>query len=136
MFFGKDEPSQAHSSYELLGGEAGIKRLANRFYDHMETVAEVRDIRKMHQADMSMMREKLFLFLSGWLGGPSLYIEKYGHPRLRARHLPFPIGIKERNQWMLCMDKTLEEFDIGDTLRDELLGAFLQTADYMRNKED
>lgn len=136
MFFGKDEPSKAHSSYELLGGEMGIKRLANRFYDHMESTSEVSNLRAMHQTNMSVMREKLFLFLSGWLGGPNLYIEKYGHPRLRARHLPFSIGVKERNQWMLCMDKTLGEFDIDDLLRNELLGAFLQTADYMRNKED
>jgi hemoglobin len=136
MWFGKDEPSKAHSSYELLGGEEGIKRLSNRFYDYMETLPEAKEVRAMHKADMQMMREKLFMFLSGWLGGPSLYIEKYGHPKLRARHLPFPIDTKMRNQWMLCMDKALSEFDIDDKLRNDLLAAFLQTADFMRNKED
>lgn len=135
MLFGKDEISEAHSSYEKLGGEEGVRRLANRFYDYMITLPEAKDIRDMHQADLGDMREKLFLFLSGWLGGPPLYFEKHGHPRLRARHLPFPIGIKERDQWMLCMDKALEEFDIDDRLRNDLLAAFLQTADFMRNKE-
>ena len=90
----------------------------------------------MHAADLTEAEDKLFLFLSGWLGGPSLYIEKYGHPRLRARHLPFSIGIKERDQWLHCMDKALHKMNIEKAMHDELMQAFFNTADFMRNQTE
>ncbi|PUB83406.1 MAG: hypothetical protein DBP02_11905 [gamma proteobacterium symbiont of Ctena orbiculata] len=84
----------------------------------------------------NISREKLFLFLSGWLGGPDLYVEKYGHPRLRARHLPFSIGIEERDQWIYCMREALSAMDLDAKLQEELNQAFFRTADFMRNRDE
>ena len=120
--------------FEPLGGEAGVRTLVDRFYDLMDSLEETRVIRALHPADLSESREKLFLFLCGWLGGPQLYIERYGHPRLRARHMPFPIGDSERDQWLMCMDRALDE-QVGDErLRAQLKSAFEQTANHMRNQ--
>jgi hemoglobin len=122
------------TAYELIGGEAGIRALVARFYELMDTLPEVYGIRKIHAQDLSGAGEKLFMYLSGWLGGPQLYVEKYGHPRLRARHMPFAIGDEERDQWMLCMRQAM-----ADTIPDENLRAALDKnltslADFMRNK--
>ena len=76
------------------------------------------------------------MFLSGWLGGPQLFVEKYGHPRMRARHMPFKIGKSERDQWMICMVQAFEAEGIQDPLRSELLHALLRLADHMRNQEE
>lgn len=122
------------SHYTRLGGEQAVRRLVDRFYDLMETLPEARKIRELHPADMAGSRDKLFKFLSGWLGGPSLYIEEYGHPRLRARHLPFPIGAAERDAWMACMRQALAELDIDPLLRQQLLQSLSNTADHMRNR--
>ena len=119
--------------FEPLGGEAGVRTLVDRFYDLMDSLEETRVIRALHPADLSESREKLFLFLCGWLGGPQLYIERYGHPRLRARHMPFPIGDSERDQWLLCMDSALDEQVSDERLRAQLKSAFDQTANHMRN---
>ena len=86
--------------YERLGGEAAVRKLVDRFYDLMDALPEARGIRELHPPDLAGSRDKLFKFLSGWLGGPPLYVEEYGHPRLRARHLPFPIGEAERDAWL------------------------------------
>jgi hemoglobin len=120
--------------YALLGGEQAVRALVERFYDLMDLEPAYSAIRKLHAADLAHAREKLFLFLSGWLGGPSLYIERYGHPMLRARHLPFPIGIAERDQWMACMEQAMVEVGVPDDLRRRLRQAFHQTADWMRNR--
>ncbi|HNO87365.1 MAG TPA: group II truncated hemoglobin, partial [Rhodocyclaceae bacterium] len=88
--------------YESFGGEETIRRLVHRFYALMDALPEAWDIRQMHPADLSGSEQKLFMYLTGWLGGPPLYEEAYGHPRLRARHLPFTIGDTERDQWLLC----------------------------------
>ena len=122
--------------YAQLGGEAGVRELAERFYDHMDTLDEARTVRALHARSLRSSREKLFLFFSGWLGGPNLYIEKYGHPRLRGRHLPFSIGEQERDQWMLCMRKALEDMHLPPTLRSQLEAAFWKTADFMRNRPE
>lgn len=122
--------------YERIGGEAGVRRLVERFYFLMDTLPEVQDIRRLHPQDLRESADKLFMFLSGWLGGPQLYMEKYGHPRLRQRHLPFPIGSTERDQWMLCMRKAMEDVGVPDDLRAELEQAFFRTADFMRNKPE
>lgn len=126
--------NQESSHYARLGGEQAVRRLVDRFYDLMETLPEARKIRDLHPADMAGSRDKLFKFLSGWLGGPSLYIEEYGHPRLRARHLPFPIGPAERDAWMTCMRQALAELDIDPMLRQQLLQSLSNTADHMRNR--
>lgn len=122
------------TAYELLGGDTGVRALVERFYDLMDSLPEARGIRELHPADLSESREKLYLFLSGWLGGPGLYVEKYGHPRLRARHLPFPIGERERDQWMSCMTQAIESFDLVPAARDRLVQTFAGMADHMRNR--
>jgi hemoglobin len=119
-----------------MGGETAVRALVERFYDLMDSLPEAGDIRSLHAKSLKGSRQKLFMFLSGWLGGPPLYEETHGHPRLRARHLPFPIGIRERDQWMYCMKKALYHIDIEDKLREELMAAFWKTADHMRNKPE
>ncbi|HEY1181132.1 MAG TPA: group II truncated hemoglobin, partial [Rhodocyclaceae bacterium] len=89
--------------YEAIGGEAGVRRLVQRFYALMDELPEAYAIRKLHPEDLSGSEEKLFMYLSGYLGGPQLFVEKFGHPMLRARHLPFAIGKNEAEQWMMCM---------------------------------
>lgn len=121
--------------YELLGGEAVLRQIVGRFYDLMDETPEYHAVRKVHGEDLSMAREKLFGFLSGWLGGPPLYVQKYGNPMLRARHLPFAIGRVERDQWLACMRQAVEESGAGDTVfRAWLLQQLFATADWMRNK--
>ncbi len=120
--------------YEHLGGETGVRTLVDRFYDLMESLPEAEEIRALHPEMLSSSRDKLFKFLSGWLGGPPLYMQEYGHPMLRARHLPFPISESERDAWMLCMTRALEGADIDSLLRQQLLASFLRTADHMRNR--
>jgi len=122
--------------YEQIGGEEGVRRLVGRFYELMDKLSDAQPIRAMHAKSLRGSREKLFLFLSGWLGGPGLYQQKYGHPMLRRRHLPFPIGRAERDQWMMCMAKALEETVEHDGLRRHLRQAFFQVADHMRNRPE
>ena len=93
--------------YQLLGGESGVRRLSDAFYDCMDSLPEAADIRRMHGADLAAIREKLYEYLSGWLGGPHLYAAKYGSMCMTAPHRPYAIGPKERDQWLLCMDKAL-----------------------------
>lgn len=129
------EPETTTTAYAALGGETGVRSLVDRFYDLMDTVPEYYGIRKLHPADLQSSNDKLFWFLSGWLGGPQLFVERFGHPRLRARHLPYAIGIAERDQWMACMVQAMEEEGIDEGLREVLRLAFAQTADWMRNRE-
>jgi hemoglobin len=123
------------SFYEAVGGDAGVRALVNRFYDLMDSEPEFEKLRQLHPPDLGNSRERLYLFLSGWLGGPPLYIQKHGHPRLRARHLPFPIGDAERDQWINCMRRALAQVEMEDFARRQLLDRFLPVADFMRNKE-
>lgn len=123
------------SPYELLGGDAKVRELVTRFYDLMDAGPEFAGIRRLHKPDLSPAREKLTLFLSGWLGGPQLYTERFGHPMLRARHLPFSIGVAERDQWLACMGRAMKETGAGEDLRAQLAQAFFKTADHLRNRE-
>ena len=111
-----------------------LRQLVVRFYEIMNTLPEAHGIRKMHSADLDGATDKLFKFLSGWLGGPNLFIEEYGHPRLRSRHFPFYIGVAERDQWMLCMDKALDETPMDAKLRELIRQALAQTATHMINQ--
>jgi hemoglobin len=124
------------TAYEKIGGEPGVRELVDRFYDIMDSDGALIGLRQMHAKSLKGSREKLFLFLSGWLGGPDLYVQKYGHPRLRARHMPFSIGVAERDQWMACMNRALDEMDIEPALRKALSDAFWKTADFMRNRSE
>lgn len=122
--------------YEALGGEIGLRQLVHRFYQLMDTLPEAWEIRRLHPENLSSSEEKLFMYLSGYLGGPNLFIEKFGHPRLRARHLPFSIGITERDQWLMCLAHALAEQDAEPTLRDALFKALASLADHMRNRQE
>lgn len=108
--------------------------LVDRFYYYMDTLPEAEGIRKIHAEDLSHAREKLFKFLSGWLGGPDLFIQEFGHPMLRRRHFPFAIGVLERDQWMMCMNKAMAEVSMDSELRDKLLESFEQLATHMINQ--
>jgi hemoglobin len=122
--------------YEQLGGEQAVRRLVDRFYDEMDARPDVKPLRDQHPEDLADSRDKLFWFLSGWLGGPPLYVQKKGHPRLRARHLPFVVDTAMRDQWMACMRVALAE--VGATLpaetREKLDAALFQLADHMINR--
>ena len=122
--------------YERIGGEEKIRELVDRFYELMDTLPEAGQIRGMHARDLRVSREKLFMFLSGWLGGPQLYMEKYGHPRLRQRHMPFAVDSAARDQWMMCMVQAMKDVGIEESLRRELEAAFYKTADFMRNQPE
>ena len=118
-----DEPNSP-TPYELLGGDAKVRELVDRFYDLMDYEAKYRELRAVHGSTLESARDKLYMFLSGWLGGPSLYIDRFGHPMLRARHLPFAIGNVERDQWMACMVQAMEETEVPQELRLALEQAF------------
>lgn len=120
--------------FEALGGVDVIRNLVERFYDVMDSDPKAIGIRAMHQKDLTEAREKLFMFLTGWTGGPQLYIERYGHPMLRARHLPFPIGEDERDQWMYCIIRAMHDIGVDEKLMIQLAEALWDVADHMRNK--
>ena len=125
-------PESSH--YEQLGGEAGIRALVDRFYDLMDTAPEAATIRALHAASLKVSREKLFKYLTGWTGGPPLYESEYGHPRLRMRHMPFPIASTERDEWMWCMDRALAEHGAPEPVKAFLRERFQALADHMRNQ--
>ncbi len=124
----------AATPFEALGGEPGVRALVERFYDLMELEPAYTALRAVHPGPLGSARDKLFWFLCGWLGGPNHYIERFGHPRLRARHLPFAIGLRERDQWLACMARAMRELQVDDALAARLQEAFFGTADFMRNR--
>ena len=124
--------------FELLGGEVQgmetLRNLVETFYDIMDSDPKAKPIRAMHPADLTSAREKLFMFLTGWTGGPQLYIERYGHPMLRKRHLPFAVDESARDQWMYCMIKAMHQLKMDETLMTKLAGQLYGVADFMRNQ--
>ncbi|NEX62739.1 group II truncated hemoglobin [Noviherbaspirillum galbum] len=130
------EPSDAEerTPYDMIGGEAKVRELVDRFYDLMELEPEFAGIRALHPPATDGSRDKLYWFLTGWLGGPGMYVERFGHPRLRARHLPFAIASAERDQWLRCMAWAMQDVGIAEDLQMRLMQSFFQTADWMRNK--
>lgn len=131
--------SQKKSFFDLLGGEEKgvetIRNLVDTFYDIMDSDEKAATLRVMHPADLTGSREKLFMFLTGWTGGPQLYIERFGHPMLRARHMPFAIDESARDQWMYCMIKAMHQLGMDEALMKNLAGQLYGVADFMRNKE-
>ena len=123
----------ADTAFEWVGGEGAVRALVDRFYDLMELEPAYAQLRAAHDPSLDGARDKLFWFLCGWLGGPDHYIERFGHPRLKARHMPFRIGIAERYQWLACMTQAMEECELDPALRDRLAESFAGTADWMRN---
>ena len=124
------------TAYERMGGETVMRRLVDRFYDLMDEDPDYFGVRKLHPQDLTSSRQKLFMFLSGFTGGPSLYTEKYGEPRMRTRHMPFVIGIAERDQWLSCMNRAMVDVGLDEELGRKLAMAFYQTADFMRNQPE
>ena len=120
--------------YDVLGGETAIRRLVDRFYDLMDTDERARGIRALHPPSLDGSRDKLYWFLVGWMGGPPMYMERFGHPRLRARHLPFTIGDAERDQWMMCMRQALDDLQVTGPARAQLEDSLQKLADHMRNQ--
>lgn len=129
-----EEKPPFDTPFEWLGGETRVRELVERFYDLMELEPTYAALRATHGPSLDEAREKLFLFLCGWLGGPDYYVQRYGHPRLRMRHLPFAIGIRERDEWVICMNQAMLEINVPEALRERLTRSFMQTADWMRNK--
>jgi hemoglobin len=128
--------SNKSTFYELLGGTERIRDLVETFYDIMDSDPRAAPLRALHQPDLTEAREKLFMFLTGWTGGPQLYIERYGHPMLRRRHLPFTIGGSERDQWMYCMIKAMQTLSVDENVMQKLAEQLYGVADFMRNKAE
>ncbi|OWF65468.1 hemoglobin-like protein [Polynucleobacter hirudinilacicola] len=126
--------TERQTIYEAIGGIDRVDEIVDRFYDLMALEPDFSDLRAMHPKDLSSSREKLKLFLTGWMGGPDVYSPKYGHPMLRARHLPFKIGLNERNQWLACMYQALQECGIEGNVAKQLEESLFNTADWMRNQ--
>ena len=122
--------------YQSFGGATGIRTLTDRFYDLMELEPKYQALRQMHGEDMTLMREKLYEFFSGWLGGPQLFIEKYGHPQLRARHMPFAVNVQVRNEWIACFAQAMSELDIDKALAEPVLIQVFAMADWCRNQNE
>jgi len=120
--------------FAWIGGESQVHALVDRFYDLMDLEPGYAALRAAHGTELANAREKLKMFLTGWLGGPQRYTEQFGHPRLRMRHMPFSIGIAERDQWVACMDQAMQETEIDGALRTRLKESFMQTADWIRNR--
>jgi hemoglobin len=127
------EAQTGHSIYDGLGGETGLRALVASFYRHMATDADLRAVLDVHH-DLDRAEQRLFEFLSGRFGGPNLYWERHGHPRLRRRHMGFAIGAEERDQWVRCMARAMDEVAVEPELRDVLHGFFSQVAHHMQNR--
>jgi hemoglobin len=128
------EPVPTH--YELLGGDAGVRRLVDRFYDLMDSSPEAAQVRALHAPSLKASREKLYLYLTGWTGGPPVYVEQRGEPRLRMRHFPFSIGKRERDEWLWCMERALDEHEVPGEVREHLRTRLRILADHMRNRDE
>ncbi len=120
--------------FSWMGGELQVRALVDRFYDLMDLEPGYKALRDAHGSTLQDARDKLFWFLCGWLGGPEHYTERFGHPRLRMRHMPFSIGALERDQWLACMDQAMQETQVDPELRERLNESFYKTADWMRNR--
>ena len=128
-----EPPTKPSTPFDWIGGEPRVRALVDRFYDLMDIEPSYRELRAAHGSLLDDARDKLFWFLCGWLGGPSYYEDRFGHPRLRMRHMPFAIGILERDQWLACMDQAMVETGVPEDLRARLRESFFRTADWMRN---
>lgn len=128
-----DSSTSPSTPFEWIGGEPVLRAMVDRFYDLMDLEPGYAALRASHGSTLDKARDHLFWFLCGWMGGPDYFVERFGHPRLRARHMPFKIGILERDQWLACMDQAMGDTGIDPVLRERLKTSFFQTADWMRN---
>ena len=130
------QPASAPTPYEQLGRDDGVRKLVDRFYDLVDSAPEAATIRALHARSLKAAREKLYLYLTTWTGGPAVYTDRYGHPRLRMRHFPFRIGARERDEWLWCMDRALDAHDMPGETRDLLRQRIHALADHMRNQDE
>ena len=129
----EDKPPH-ETPFAWIGGEPKVQALVDRFYDLMDLEPAYAELRAVHPSTLEGSRDKLFWFLCGWLGGPQHYTDRFGHPMLRARHLPFAIGVRERDQWMHCMQQAMTDVELDPELAQRLFASFFQTADWMVNR--
>ncbi|MBT9370519.1 group II truncated hemoglobin [Rhizobium sp. CSW-27] len=122
--------------YEAIGGDQTVRALTRRFYELMDSLPEAARCRAIHPPDLSGSEAKLYDYLTGYLGGPPVYVEKYGHPRLRARHFSAPIGVAERDEWLLCFRRAMEETIENPKLRDIIWAPVERLAQHMQNREE
>lgn len=127
--------SSTESLYSRLGGEMVLREFVEQLYGYMARSADVGHVRKMHSQDLSHARDRLFMFLSGMLGGPPLYMEAFGHPRLRRKHIHFEIGNKERDQWLQCAQYAADQLDVAPQVSEELMAELAAMANHLRNKD-
>jgi len=130
-----DSVQPTQSAFDLIGGEEGVRALVERFYDLMDLDEDLAALRATHGASLDNACDRLFWFLCGWLGGPDHYVERFGHPRLRMRHMPFAIGTLERDQWLVCMGRAMQDIGVEQDLFERLMASFFNTADWMRNQQ-
>jgi len=119
--------------YEMLGGEAGVRELCKRFYEVMDQDSKAAHVRAMHGASLESIEEKLFEYLSGWMGGPHIYKEKYGTVCLTEPHAPYAIDEQARDEWLYCMDRALEKINASDELKEMLKEPVYNLANFIRN---
>lgn len=129
-------PTTVNPHYERMGGEAGLHQLVDRFYQLMCELPAASQIRAMHPSDLTQAKDRLFMFLSGWMGGPPLYTQKFGPPRLRQSHHDFPIDTQARDAWMACMEQALKEQIEDPDFLTEITASFFRTADFLRNQSE
>lgn len=122
--------------YEVIGGTPTIARLVDRFYDLMDSLPEARELRAIHAPDLTETKRVLRLYLAQWMGGPGDYSAERGHPRLKSRHMGFPVGIAERDAWLHCMRLALEDTVPSAQARDAIMQALTPLADWMRNRPE
>ena len=121
--------------YERLGGEAGVRKLVHRFYELMDELPEAYQVRKLHPESLAGSEQNLFEYLSGWFGGPTMYTDKKGHPRMRQRHAPYAVTLEAKDEWMLCMKQSLAETVADEPFRTQLQANFQALADHMVNTQ-
>lgn len=121
--------------YLELGGKEAIDKIVDEFYVIMDSDPIAKECRAVHATSLDEANQKLKLFLYLWLGGPQEYVKKYGHPRLRMRHMPFKIGPLEVEQWLYCMEKALKSCQVETKRFTQLMSAFQSLAHRMRNQD-
>lgn len=120
------------SSYLMAGELAGLTQLVDSFYEHMNRRPEAKSIRAMHPANLSLSREKLVCFLSGWLGGPKLYAERFGSIHIPTAHRHLDVGVEERDAWISCMQKAVDEQPYERAFKEYLMGQLNIPAERIR----
>lgn len=130
-----EQAGEQVTAFQYIGGQEVIDRIVDDFYARMDSLPEARGIRAMHTADLSHINAVLKKYLAEWLGGPKHYSAERGHPMLRARHLGFPIGIAERDAWLVCMNGALDAHVAAGPVRENIRTAITNLADWMRNRE-